>query len=254
VIAMTAHAMLGDRERFLEAGMSDYIAKPIEEKQLLSVLSRWLEQTATVAEAHAASAATPEILPGLMVGDGIRRASGNESLYRSLLGELRRELDASLPRLRTLIDGNESNAAKDLLHTLKGSAATLGARRVAEISAALEAKLRSGDAIALDELNEAADEVRRSIEAYLARGTTDTAVPAPVSGPKLHPIVRKMDEHLRANNLAAVACFDELKSLGAGRFGEPMRQLQASLDRLDFETARTHLHAIETQIAAEESA
>ncbi len=44
VIAMTAHAMLGDRERFLEAGMSDYIAKPIEEAQLFEVLSRWVKK------------------------------------------------------------------------------------------------------------------------------------------------------------------------------------------------------------------
>src|SRR5207237_2846371 len=47
VIAMTARAMLGDRERFLDAGMSDYIAKPIEEKQLLNVLTKWISVGAT---------------------------------------------------------------------------------------------------------------------------------------------------------------------------------------------------------------
>jgi len=259
VIAMTAHAMLGDRERFLEAGMSDYIAKPIEEKQLLAVLGRWIDSAPPPPAAEAPqpqpSTSSPEILPGLMVGDGIRRASGNASLYRSLLGELRRELDASLPRLRSLIDGNESTAAKDLLHTLKGSAATLGARRVAEIAAALEGKLRGGEPVTLDELDEAAAEVRRSIELVLRRETNAPA-PSPQAGggPRILPIARKMDEHLRANNLAAVACFDELKSLAGSRFGEPMRQLEASLDRLDFEEARTHLRDIESQLAREESA
>ena len=42
VVALTAHAMLGDRQRFLDAGMDDYLAKPIEEAELLRVLRRWL--------------------------------------------------------------------------------------------------------------------------------------------------------------------------------------------------------------------
>ncbi|HVR40562.1 MAG TPA: response regulator, partial [Thermoanaerobaculia bacterium] len=113
VIAMTAHAMLGDRERFLDCGMSDYIAKPIEEEQLLGVLSRWLNLGETHAPKPARppqSAELPQVLPGLDVADGVRRTSGNMDLYGRLIVEFRRDLDTVLTRLRIAIEASETNA------------------------------------------------------------------------------------------------------------------------------------------------
>ena len=249
VIAMTAHAMLGDRERFLEAGMSDYIAKPIEEKELIKVLTKWIGSTEPITAKQKLPAASAEILPGLLVGDGIRRTNGNMQLYKRLLAEFRREMDEVLPHLRALIEGNVTSEAMDVLHTVKGSAATLGARRVAEIAAALESRLRKGEAITADELEEAVGEVRESIEAFLdaergadvpsAQGGRDVRPPQ-----ALLPIAKKLGEHLRANNLAAMTCFEELKALAGTRFGEPLRQLEQSLDRLDFDAARVQLETI----------
>ena len=256
VIAMTAHAMLGDRERFLEAGMSDYIAKPIEEKQLLGVLSKWIGgETTTTTRSESGGVAAALETPGLLIEDGLRRSSGKLPLYRSLLVELRRELETSLPRLRALIDGCATNEAKDLLHTLKGSAATLGARRVAEIAASLEVKLRGGEPIDVDELGGAVTELRQSIDLFLSsNGGAPPAVAVPsADAPRLLPIAKKMNEHLLANNLAAIVCFDELKSAAGDRFREPIQQLEASLDRLDFESARGHLRVLEAQLAAEEA-
>ncbi|HJQ40278.1 MAG TPA: response regulator, partial [Thermoanaerobaculia bacterium] len=154
VIAMTAHAMLGDRERFLDSGMSDYIAKPIEEEQLLGVLSRWINLTP--APPAPEPEAFPQQLPGLNVADGIRRTSGNKNLYHRLALEFDRDLETVLAKL------HGSNVL-DTLHTLKGTAATMGARRIAEEAAALEAKVRRGEATAFDELAAAIAETRGSI-------------------------------------------------------------------------------------------
>ena len=266
VIAMTAHAMLGDRERFLDAGMSDYIAKPIEEKELINVLRKWIGDTEPVtakqkverpAKAPVPPQETSEMLPGLLIGDGVRRTNGNVSLYKRLLAEFRRETDEVLPHLRSLIDGNVTSEAMDVLHTLKGSSATLGARRVAEISAALESKLRKGEAITADELADALAEARSSIETYLGEAPAATTGGGLENPPymvtALRPIARQMDEHLRQNNLAAMSCFEELKAMAGPRFHEPMLELQQSLDRLDFDAARVHLQAIESQLAEEAS-
>src|SRR5690606_27812035 len=68
VVALTAHAMASDRERFLEAGMDDYLAKPIEERDLLRVLSHWLPATAATPDD---AEVTPPHDAGLPTLDGV---------------------------------------------------------------------------------------------------------------------------------------------------------------------------------------
>ncbi len=262
VIAMTAHAMLGDRERFLEAGMSDYIAKPIEEKELITVLTKWIGATEPITakqriERPAADAGSDDVLPGLLISDGVRRTNGNMQLYKRLLAEFRREMDEVVPHLHALVDGNVTSEAQDVLHTVKGSSATLGARRVAEIAAALESRLRKGEAIALNEFEAAVGEVRESIDMFLAKGSDAPSSTDTVNEPRppqqiLLPIAKQLDEQLRQNNLAAMTSFEELKSAAGSRFREPMQQLEQSLDRLDFDAARVHLEAIQSQLGPED--
>jgi len=248
VIAMTAHAMLGDRERFLEAGMSDYISKPIDEAQLMATIARWIKAsdhdvTLTPAPPPRPAPSLPEVLPGLHVGDGLRRASGNANLYRRLIAELRRDLDETLPKLQRAT-GSE---LLDLLHTLKGSAATLGARRVADEAAALEARARKGESVSLDALTAATAEVQTSIASLI--DVTPPAQHAPAADTSsLIPIAKRMSEHLRENNLAAMTCFEEMKSLAGPQLHEAMRELERSLDRLDFDAARAQLAAIEARL------
>jgi signal transduction histidine kinase/DNA-binding response OmpR family regulator len=252
VIAMTAHAMLGDRERFLDCGMSDYIAKPIDEEQLLAVLARWIRVETEPQQPQAAPEAPslPEVLPGLNVGDGIRRTSGNIDLYRRLIAEFRRDLLGALPKIRKAIEESDMAQAHDLLHTLKGSAATMGARQVAQEAATLESWIRRGVPVVLGDLAAAIDEATESIESVNSLLSGAEAAPPPRGGEAaaskaLLPIARKMREHLDANNLAAVDCFAELKLAAGDKHPEPLRMLEESLDRLDFAAARRYLDQIE---------
>jgi two-component system sensor histidine kinase/response regulator len=256
VIAMTAHAMLGDRERFLECGMSDYISKPIEEEQLLGVLGRWINVTAAPEPQPTAPASDelPQLLPGLDMRDGVRRASGNVELYRRLLGDLRRDIGEMLPKLREALDRGVVREALDLLHTLKGSAATLGARRISECAAVLEGRFRRNESVILDELIASAAELDESI-GHVLDSAQPVAAPASAVHPSassLLPIARRLDEQLLQNNLAAVGSFEELKALAGAQFGERMQQLEQSLDRLDFDAARAHLREIEARLAGEQ--
>ncbi len=261
VIAMTAHAMLGDRERFLEAGMSDYIAKPIEEKELIAVLTKWIGATEPITGKQRIERRTDtsadEVLPGLLIGDGVRRTNGNVQLYKRLLAEFRREVDEVVPHLRALVDGNVTSEAQDVLHTVKGSSATLGARRIAEIATALESRLRKGESIALNEFEAAVEEVRMSIDVFLTRETETTPAidtPREPRAPQriLLPITKQLEEQLKQNNLAAMSSFEELKTAAGPLFREPMQQLEQSLDRLDFDAARLHLEAIRSQLLPED--
>lgn len=245
VIAMTAHAMLGDRERFLEAGMSDYISKPIEEKDLLRVLARWVGEPA-VTLPSSPEAGPVQLLPGLNTVDGVRRASGNADLYRRLLREFDSELPDTVARIRRKLETGAREDALALLHTLKGGAATLGARRIAEEAAAIEAALRRGEDVRTVAIDEAVEEVRRSIAVALdtprpEHDAAQTAFAAP--GSALLPIARRLEQQLRENNLGAVESFHELKTAAGPWFLQPMLAVESSLDRLDFDAARAHLRS-----------
>ena len=149
--------------------------------------------------------------------------------------------------------------AHDLLHTLKGSSATMGARQVAQEAATLESWIRRGVPVVLGDLAAAIDEATESIESSstllsvaglpgwpgLPLATPPTRNPPACATATLLPIAKKMREHLDANNLAAVDCFADLKSAAGEKHAAPLRGLEESLERLDFAAARRHLDEIE---------
>jgi signal transduction histidine kinase/CheY-like chemotaxis protein/HPt (histidine-containing phosphotransfer) domain-containing protein len=149
VIAMTAHAMLGDRERFLAASMSDYVAKPIDEGALFAALGRFLRtedagpSVATRSERPEPRAAETEH-PEPIVLDrvaGLRRVSGNEALYARLVTSFVNETENALGRLRRAKGAGDQEALRIELHTLKGNAATIGAEEAQAVLAEAERSL-----------------------------------------------------------------------------------------------------------------
>jgi two-component system sensor histidine kinase/response regulator len=165
VIAMTAHAMAGDRERFLSAGMNDYVAKPIEESELLGVLARWvpLEGGSAAARREAAPLST---LPGLDSATAIRRIGGREDLYRRLLVTFRAQAPGLIAELSGAADRKEREAVRKLAHGLKGVAATIGADEVASSAARLEqaADENDGSEALLGELEKALARVLEGLD------------------------------------------------------------------------------------------
>src|SRR6185295_9734598 len=84
IIAMTAHAMIEERERCSAAGMVDHISKPIDPHIMFQTLSRWVRGSAAVPRAHAGEASLPPI-DGLDAAAGLKRVAGNRRLYLGLL-------------------------------------------------------------------------------------------------------------------------------------------------------------------------
>jgi two-component system, sensor histidine kinase and response regulator len=257
VIAMTAHAMLGDRERFLEAGMSDYVAKPIEEAELFRVLARWLEvEAGAVLPGPEAQGGLPASVPGLDVAAGLRRVGGKAELYRRILGGVLRDLDAAAPRLRALLDAGDTAAVSRLLHTLKGTSGTVGADRVAEAAAAMEAALKAvpGTRPGLDEIAAAIDEVRRGATelrppAAERAPVEDAPLPAANVAHVALGIVSRLAGYLATSNLEATVCVAELKNILGPSLGDAIGELEVCVDRLDFAAAASRLDEIRTSLA-----
>ncbi|MGB5468008.1 MAG: ATP-binding protein [Sedimenticolaceae bacterium] len=171
IVAMTANAMAGDRERCIVAGMDDYLAKPVSIAQLRSCISRWL------ASAQSPRSAEPEIPPE------VRRSQGSASVLDELvLAELREIMGEDYLRLlqtyldsapQLIADAHSAVASKDQkalllsVHSLKSSSANVGANQLSQLARDTERLARDGDLEEAQHSLAAVDAAFRSAEALL---------------------------------------------------------------------------------------
>jgi signal transduction histidine kinase/CheY-like chemotaxis protein/ligand-binding sensor domain-containing protein/HPt (histidine-containing phosphotransfer) domain-containing protein len=158
VIAMTANAMAGDRQKVLEAGMNDHVAKPIRVDDLFATLARWVHPLQP-------SAAPEERLPTLDVRAGVAAVMGDEALYRRLLAMFLQRETGFVARFRAGGEHGDSNAPPRFAHDLKSVAGSLGMPRLQRAAAALEEACSQGaEAAALEPFVQA---VQRELAAVL---------------------------------------------------------------------------------------
>lgn len=159
IIALTAAAMVEDREKALHEGMSGHVSKPVELSKLREVLSQWLSGQGSGSqrgvdvepiEVAAAAVFAPD--------QGLQRLGGNLALYRKLLIQFRQQLIQDRYRLAAEVDqlpaemdtgrtGMTCNSLQNDLHSLKGVAANLGFNALADVAAHAHTRLVSGAAI-----------------------------------------------------------------------------------------------------------
>ena len=139
VIAMTANAMVGDREKVLAAGMNDHIAKPIKFDDMFSTLARWVRPTKRVSSGPAVANADPlAALSGIDTRAGLEGLMGNDALYRRLLCMFRDGHVDFQARFAAARAAGDSAAATRMAHDLKSMAAALGVHEIQHAAAALE--------------------------------------------------------------------------------------------------------------------
>lgn len=146
IIAMTAAVLPEDRQRCAEAGMVDFVAKPIDLNQLSLCLQHWLPQHAkeTTIEGDITKTVMPN-LPGFELDKALRRLDGNRDRLMRLLLRFAEEQTEFLPLLEASLNAGQLAEAADLLHALSGTAANLGAAELAAAGRELETRLRAGE-------------------------------------------------------------------------------------------------------------
>jgi signal transduction histidine kinase/CheY-like chemotaxis protein len=267
VIAMTAHAMAGDREQSLQAGMNDHVTKPIDPDALFAVLLRWIrpsEQTAATRPPPTQPPATrretrpppAERLPGIDRATGLSRVAGNEALYSKLLLDFHRDYATSADRIRAAIAEGRLADADRLVHTLKGVAGNIGAVDLHRAAQELDSALRLGDREKAESLltdvggelsrviNGLAPLADRAAAARAAQESSEAPPGAAVDRPALETAFRALADFIRKNDLEAEGALEQLRGTLRGSRARELARIAGALDEFDFRAAAKALAAL----------
>jgi len=162
IVAMTAHAMEGEREKCLAAGMDDYLAKPVSTQRLSTVLVRWLGTREEVVDT--------EKIAGLQ-----QLARANPSFMRDITGLFREDALVRIHELRDSASRADAETLARAAHSLKSSSGNIGAARMYSLCATIESSARQGSLEGVAEMVEQlATELDRALHA-LAQSTDSTS-------------------------------------------------------------------------------
>jgi Signal transduction histidine kinase len=262
VIAMTAHAMSGDREKSLQAGMNDQINKPINSDELLAAMAKWIR---TSSRPNICSSKLnregdniddlpwPD-MPGIITADGLARLGGNQKLYKKLLLQFVANNVDTPDYIKTALAKGDQKTAARFAHNVKGVAANIGADQLATVSNELETALEQGSIDANDallakfitSLTIVTDGIRAFEEASASLETepinkVSTDVDIAAVGPLLVKLAQMLDSGM-AESIEQIGVLES--HLSNSKVAKQFEQLRKDADLFDMDSALVKLKAI----------
>ena len=259
ILAMTANATVEDRQRCLEAGMNDHIAKPINPTRLFETLLKWVpHRERDVSDLGGALEAESELIPELEGVDtkaGIDRLGGNSEAYRKLLLKFADNQANAMAQMRDAVDADDGVAAIRFAHTLKSVGGSIGAIALQSMAGELEAALKEDASALPEDLFEATEvELRRVLRAINSLDDSSSKEAGGDSGTIPANIADRLNE-LRELIEGYDSSADEmlnalLKQTAGTALGRELQRLKKPLAEYDFDAAADLLKPIWEQYSA----
>lgn len=276
VIAMTANAMVGDKEKCLAAGMNDFVAKPLDIDQLFMTLAQWIKPARPQLNEAADTTVSNEFAlaesPILQSQQALARIGGNTALLHKLCHRFIEGESDALDRVRLALHANQIEEVVRTVHTLKGLAGNIGAIQVMQDAAHLEQQInqfleQQSEQLATslqepmqaplpEAVEDALDELEQSLSAVICH-LSRVLPPPPNVIEAANPAHDAIDpgqllSHLQT--LKQLLADDDAKAAQEFSLIEPMlmqgpqqalaRQILHAIAQYDFEAALSDLHSL----------
>ncbi len=254
IIAMTAHAMAGAKEECLDAGMNDYVTKPIDTRELFSVMAKWLGQKAggSFAESRSQDSRVNsgvgelsfDSLVAIDAESALGRLNGNRKLLLNLLKTFTSSYAGVVGDITQAVAAGDLQASERIAHSLKGVAGSISAAGVQEAAKELEFAFKVGAIQGLDgllrrleyELNTVLSSVSQFLENLEPDGASTLRTGS--SNEAVVEVLKRMKPLLEENNLAALDEFEKIEQmLGGIGHVDNMAALRNCIDGFDFKGA-----------------
>lgn len=242
VIAMSADAMVGVKEKCLEIGMNDYLTKPINPKLLFTTLQKWLNPDGVVeSEEIFVEKETPEVtfsIHGIDTAGGIERVGGNLKIYKNILKKFCDNNKDAAKNIKEAIDKHDVELAERIAHTIKGVAGNIGAEDLFKSAVTIDDFLKKGNTEKTITLLKGFErEIEKIIKAIKESGIIDedsNVEKKEVDPAKFAEMIANLAELLEDNDSDAQTLLDELLAISDA---EELKQISEMVSDYDFDEA-----------------
>ena len=251
ILALTADAVQGAREKTLQAGMNDYIGKPINNEQMFQTLAKWIKVGSGVIKRSDKAGEVqpwqfPETLSGIDVEVGLMSTAQNRELYQRLLNRFVENQASFEDDFRNAFDTGDLDTCTRLAHTLKSVSGSLGALELYQESQVLEQSCKESEKDIRLIFNGVVNELHHVFGSIKSMRPSDKqVVPSPYDQLTLKELLEQLSDLIHQSNSEAVDLIKPLEALISNKHQSlSIGELVSALKCFDFDKADIELKKI----------